>query len=290
MKLGVVLPQLEIGTDPAVLRDYAQTAEGAGLEHIAIYDHVLGADTSSRPDWRGPYTDKSLFHEPLVLYGFFAGITQRIGLCTSVIIGPQRQTALLAKQAAEVDVLSGGRMRLGLGTGWNEVEYEGLNENFHRRGRKLDEQIELLRRLWTEPVVSYKGRFHTVTAAGLNPLPVQQPIPIWLGGMAEPVLRRVGETADGWFPQFRPNGDTAHTMLEKVFGYARAAGRDPRSIGIEGRIEYADGGPDAWAEALTSWRALGASHVMLSTMRANLPDPRAHIDAIRRFAEIAQKV
>ena len=290
MKLGVVFPQLEIGTDPAVVRDYAQTAEGAGLDHIAIFDHVLGADTSSRPDWRGPYTDKSLFHEPLVLYGFFAGVTQRLGLCTSVIIGPQRQTALLAKQAAEVDVLSGGRLRLGLGTGWNTVEYEGLNEDFHRRGRKLDEQIELLRRLWTEPVVTYKGRFHTITAAGLNPLPVQRPIPIWLGGGAEQVLRRVGETADGWFPQFRPGSPTAREMLDKVFAYARAAGRDPSSIGIEGRFSYGDGDTDTWVAEIADWREIGATHVSLNTMGANLPNPRAHIDAIRRFAEVAHKV
>ena len=290
MKIGVVLQQLEIGTDPEVLRDYAQTAEGAGLDHIAIYDHVLGADTRTRPDWRGPYTDQSLFHEPLVLYGFFAGLTRRIGFCTSIIIAPQRQTVLLAKQATEIDLLSGGRLRLGLGSGWNEVEYEGLNEDFHTRGRKLDEQITLLRRLWTEPVVNFMGRFHTITAAGLNPLPVQRPIPIWLGGMAEPVLRRVASTADGWFPQFRANGRSARETLDKVYEYAHAAGRDPASIGIEGRFSYSDGGPDDWAAQVAAWRDLGATHVSFNTMGANLPDPRAHIDAVRRFAAIAQAV
>jgi probable F420-dependent oxidoreductase len=288
MKIGVVFPQLEIGTDPALLRDYAQTAESVGLEHIAIFHHVLGADTATRPDWRGPYTDKSLFHEPLVLFGFLAGLTQRIEFCTSIIIAPQRQTALLAKQAAEVDVLSGGRLRLGLGSGWNEVEYEGLNENFHNRGRRLEEQITVLRKLWTEPVVNFKGKYHTITAAGLNPLPVQRPIPIWLGGMAEPVLRRVATIADGWFPQFRANGNTARATLDHVFELARAAGRDPQSIGIEGRLSYSDGGPDEWAALVAAWRDLGASHVSFNTMGGGLANPAAHIDAIRRFAEAAK--
>src|SRR3712207_5049701 len=201
MRLGAIFPQLESGADPVAIRDYAQAVEGMGYDHILIYDHVLGADTASRPNWRGPYTAQSLFHEPFVLYGYFAAVTERVELVTDVIILPQRQTALVAKQAAEIDVLSGGRLRLGVGIGWNEVEYEALGESFRNRGARSEEQIEVLRLLWTQEVVDFQGRWHTITAAGINPLPVRRPIPLWIGGTAEPVLRRIGRLGDGWFPQ-----------------------------------------------------------------------------------------
>lgn len=287
MKFGVIFPQLEITADPAMVRDYVQAAEQLGFDHMAIYDHVLGADPAGHPGFNGPYTVDSLFHEPLVLFGYCAAITSRIELVTSVLIAPQRQTALIAKQAAEVDVLSGGRLRLGLGIGWNAVEYEALNENFHNRGRRLEEQIAVMRMLWTQPVVTFKGRYHTITAAGLNPLPVQRPIPIWLGGMAEAVLQRVARLADGWFPQFRATSQRAQPMLDQLRGYARETGRDPATIGIEGRINAADGGPDTWAAEIAAWRALGATHISFNTMRAGLAGPRDHIEAIRRFKEVA---
>jgi probable F420-dependent oxidoreductase len=182
MQLGVVFPQTEIGNDPSIIRDYAQTAEGLGYSHILAYDHVLGASVKNRTDWRGPYTSDTPFHEPFVLFGYMASITERVGFTTGVIILPQRQTALVAKQAAQVDLLSGGRLRLGVGIGWNEVEYEALGEEFGNRGRRMEEQVELLRRLWTEPVVDFTGRWHRVPEAGINPLPVQRPIPVWIGG------------------------------------------------------------------------------------------------------------
>ena len=289
MRFGVVFPQTEIGADPAVIKEYAQTAEALGYDHLLAYDHVLGADTTiaERRDWRGPYTHESQFHEPFVLFGYLAGLTERIELVSGVIILPQRQTALVAKQAAEVCVLSGGRLRLGVGIGWNAVEYEALNEDFHNRGRRVVEQIQLLRRLFAEPVVDFKGRWHSVPQAGLNPLPVQE-IPIWLGGMADAVLRRVARYGDGWFPQFRPGGENARPMLEKLRGWVREAGRDMSEIGIEGRFT-ASGTPDEWRTALDEWRAIGATHVSVNTMGLGLASPREHIEMIRRVRQAVGK-
>jgi probable F420-dependent oxidoreductase len=282
MQLGVIFPQTEIGADPLAVRDFAQAAEEMGYEHVIVFDHVLGADTRYYTDWQGPYKKEDMFHEPFVLYGYLAAITQRLELVTAVIILGQRQTALVAKQAAEVDVLSGGRLRLGIGTGWNTVEYEALNENFHNRGKRSEEQIAVLRALWTQESVDFHGRWHHIMHAGLNPLPVQRPIPLWLGGRAEAVVERVGRLADGWFPQFPPN-EEGRATLERMRGYARAASRDPASIGIEGRISMADSTPDTWSRQAEDWGALGATHLSVNTMRAGLKTPAAHIDAIQRF-------
>ena len=214
MRLGVVFPQTEISSDPAVIRDYAQAAEGAGYDHVLAFDHVLGG-TLERFDKLGrrpPYTDQSPFHEIFVLFGYLAACTRRLELVSGIVILPQRQTALVAKQAAAVDVLTGGRLRLGVGIGWNHVEYEALNEDFHTRGRRVSEQIAVMRKLWTEPVVTFDGSYHHLDRAGINPLPVQRPIPVWMGGMAEPVLKRVAEISDGWFPQFQPGDEASHTL------------------------------------------------------------------------------
>jgi probable F420-dependent oxidoreductase len=285
MRFGVVFPQTEIGADPAVVKDYAQAAEQLGYDHLLVYDHVLGADTTiaERRDWRGPYTHETMFHEPFVLFGYLAGLTERIELVTGIIILPQRQTALVAKQTAEIDILSGGRLRLGVGIGWNSVEYEALNEDFHNRGRRVEEQIQLLRRLWAEPVVDFKGRYHNIPQAGINPLPVQE-IPIWLGGMADNVLRRVAKYGDGWFPQFRPGGDNARAMMEKLRELVREAGRDWSEIGIEGRFT-ASGNPDEWGTAMEEWQAIGATHISVNTMGTGLKTPYEHIEAIRRVRE-----
>ena len=284
MRVGVVFPQIEIGADPAGVRDYAQAAEDLEYAHLIVYDHVLGADPDLHQGWSGFYSSKDMFHEPFVVFGYMAALTKSLELVTSVIILGQRQTALVAKQAAEVDVLSGGRLRLGVGTGWNHVEYEALGEDFHNRGRRSEEQIELLRDLWTQEVVSFKGRWHTVTHAGLNPLPTQRPIPVWLGGRAEAVVRRVAQIADGWFPQFAP-GEEGRETLERMRGYAREAGRDPSAIGIEGRINITDGDPDFWVKQAKAWEDMGATHVSVNTMSAGLSSPQEHIDAIRRFKE-----
>ncbi len=284
MKLGVIFPQTEIGPDPAGVRDFAQAAESLGYDHIIPYDHVVGANPASRPGWSAPYTYKDTFHEPFVLFGYLAAVTQKIGLASGVVILPQRQTVLVAKQAAAADVLSGGRLRLGVGIGWNPVEYEALGENFKNRGRRSEEQVEVLRALWTKELVTFKGKWHTITDAGINPLPVQRPIPIWFGGSAEPVLRRVGRLGDGWFPLAEP-GEKVRAMIETIKSHAKEAGRDPSSIGIEGRVGVAGGAPEKWAAAIAQWKELGATHLSVNTMKAGLTGASAHIDAIRRFID-----
>ena len=205
MKLGAVFPQTEIGADPDDVARFAATAEELGYNHLVAYDHVLGANTASRPDWQGPYTSHSMFHEPFVLFGYLAGVTSTLELVTAVIILPQRQTALVAKQAACVDVISRGRLRLGIGTGWNAVEYDALNEDFSNRGLRSEEQIDVLRKLWADETVTFNGNWHRIEDAGINPLPESRSIPVWLGGMAPKVMERVGRIADGWFPFFNPN-------------------------------------------------------------------------------------
>ncbi len=283
MRIGVVFPQTEIGADPSYIRDYAQAAEELGYSHILAYDHVIGANTASRPSWKPPYTHLDIFHEPFVLFGYLAGVTKKIELVTGIIILPQRQTVLVAKQAAALDVLSGGRLRFGIGIGWNPVEYEALGENFKNRGRRCEEQIEVMRKLWTQELVSFEGRWHKITDAGINPLPVQRPIPIWFGGSDERALCRLAKFGDGWFPLVGPD-EKCRAMIEKLHDYAKEAGRDPHKIGIEGRISYGQGAPETWMRDLQAWKSLGATHASFNTMRAGLNSPSAHIEALRHFA------
>ena len=282
MQIGVTFPQNEIGADPTVIRDYAQAAEGMGYRHLVAFDHVLGADSTHRPGWRG-YTHRQMFHEPFVLFGYLAALTH-LEFVPAVIILPQRQTALVAKQAAEVDVLTGGKLRLGIGVGWNPVEYEALGMNFQARGHVVEEQIEVMRLLWSQEVVSYKGQYHTVTEAGLNPLPVRRSIPVWLGGSADVLLRRVARIGDGWFPQGQPD-DHMRRLLERLISYIREAGRDPSTVGIEARVNASEGNLDEWVRQTEGWRALGATHISLNTMGAGFNSPGEHIDAIRRYKE-----
>ena len=282
MQIGVTFPQNEIGADPTVIRDYAQAAEGMGYRHLVAFDHVLGADSTHRPGWRG-YTHRQMFHEPFVLFGYLAALTH-LEFVPAVIILPQRQTALVAKQAAEVDVLTGGKLRLGVGVGWNPVEYEALGMNFQARGHVVEEQIEVMRLLWSQEVVSYKGQYHTITEAGLNPLPIRRSIPIWLGGSANVLLRRVARIGDGWFPQGQPD-DHMRRLLERLISYIREAGRDPSTVGIEARVNASEGNLDEWVRQTEGWRALGATHISLNTMGAGFNSPGEHIDAIRRYKE-----
>jgi probable F420-dependent oxidoreductase len=285
MRFGVVFPQTEIGTDPAVIRDFAQTAEALGYHHILAYDHVIGANPASRQGWRPPYTHKDSFHEPFVLFSYMAGVTKTLEFTTGVIILPQRQTVLVAKQAAALDVLSGGRLRLGIGIGWNPVEYEALGENFKNRGRRSEEQVEVLRKLWTQELVSYEGQWHRITDAGLNPLPIQRPIPIWFGGSDDRALRRLARLGDGWFPLMGPD-DTCRAAIEKIGSYAREAGRNPKSIGIESRVTIGQKSPEEWKKEIEAWKNLGATHLAVNTMKAGLPTPTAHIEAIRRVKAV----
>ena len=284
MKIGAIFPQTEIGPDPIAARDYAQAMESLGYDHLVTFDHVLGANAASRPGWSGAYRHTDTFYEPFVLFGYLAGITKRIELVTGIVILPQRQTALVAKQAATLDVLSGGRLRLGIGTGWNAVEYEALGENFHDRGRRSEEQIEVLRALWTQELVTFEGRWHKITDAGLNPLPVQRPIPIWFGGGADALLRRVARLGDGWFPLFRPD-DKGRATVDRMRSYAREEGRDPNEIGIESWISIGTRSADDWIKDVAAWKDMGATHISVNTMGAGLSSPDGHIDAIRRFKE-----
>jgi probable F420-dependent oxidoreductase len=275
-----------------VIRDFAQTAEALGYHHLLAYDHVVGANVAARRTWGGPYTHEHMFHEPFVLFGHLAASSRRIELVTGILILPQRQTALVAKQAAQVDVLSGGRLRFGVGVGWNDVEYEALGADFRTRGARMEEQIEVLRALWTQASVTFHGRWHHISDAGINPLPVQRPIPLWMGGESDVVLRRAARLANGWMssrgiqpPTDRPAGPSREQQVGRLRKHLAQADRDAATFGIDGRIALRQGGPDEWRHQVEEWRRLGATHVSVDTMRAGLTVPQAHIDAIRRFHE-----
>jgi probable F420-dependent oxidoreductase len=284
MHFGVVFPQIEFPSDPAAVRDYAQAVEACGLSFVDAYDHVLGANPDRPGGWRGPYTFESSFLEPFVMYSYMAAVTKVIGFATNIIILPQRQTALVAKQAATLDVLSGGRVRLGIGLGWNEVEYAALGENFHNRGRRIEEQIEVMRELWTKPLVNFNGRWHHIPDAGLKPLPVQRPIPVWMGGTAENALRRIARISDGWMSNFR-NPDDARPAIQLLRRMLEEAGRDPSAFPIEARLAYGDGSASAWHAQIRKWQDLGATHFSLNTMGHGFDTPAGHLAAIRKFAQ-----
>ena len=313
MKLGITLPNIEFGLDPDPIRKLAQATEQLGYDFLMGYDHVIGADLSIRPDWRpfngSPpvYTLDDSFHEPLILFGYLAAVTERIELATGIVVMPQRQTVLLAKQVAEIDVLSRGRMRLGVGVGWNDVEYQALGMSFHDRGQRSAEQIALLRQLWTQPCVTFHGKWHTVEGAGINPLPIQQPIPIWLGGTADVVLRRVATIGDGWHIPSILNEEQIAEHLSRLFRYAEEAGRDPATIGIDGIIRMWGRSPEQCVDSLLMWQRLGATHVTFNTesdsYRKRLPSAQIdqdkyrlepftleeRIDALGRFKDAARE-
>ncbi|HEY1651138.1 MAG TPA: LLM class F420-dependent oxidoreductase [Acidimicrobiales bacterium] len=284
MDIGVIFPQTEVGYDPGAVRAIGQAASDLGYSHFAAYDHVLGGDTAVLGNLGGPYTIDSPFREPLTMFSFLAGFT-KLAFATSILIGPQRQTALLAKQATELDLLCGGRFRLGLGIGWNKLEYDSLGMPFEKRGALLEEQVAVLRLLWTEKSVTFDGEFHHIDHAGLAPLPVQRPIPIWIGGHAPAALRRVGRIADGWFPMTRPHGG-----LEEALVIIREAGaevgRDLSNFEFEGRLEYSVRDHDKIAEHARRWREAGATHLSLNTMHSELTDTDAHIGALEEMAPV----
>ena len=284
MRIGVVFPQTELGGDVGAVRAYGEAVEGLGYTHILAYDHVVGADPTVHTGWTGPYDSWTTFHEPFVMFGFLAGVTS-VELVTGVIILPQRQTALVAKQAVEVDLLTGGKFRLGVGVGWNHVEYEALGKSFDDRGRRMSDQIALLRRLFTEQTITDEGTYETIRGAGLAPMPLQQPIPIWVGGSSVAAYKRMGRLSDGWFPQVRPGPDL-DTALEVIAEAARDAGRDPASIGMEGRAAWKADDPDQIARQTARWQDAGASHLTLDTMRAGLATVDDHIAALAAAAQL----
>jgi probable F420-dependent oxidoreductase len=285
MRMGVTFPQTELGGDVGALRAYGQGVEELGFTHVLAYDHVVGADPAVHTDWNGPYDVDTTFHEPFVMFGYLAAAAPKLDLVTGIIIVPQRQTGLVAKQAAEVDLLTNGRFRLGVGIGWNAVEYETLGEDFHNRGKRSEEQIELMRLLWTQRSVTFEGNYHRVTGAGLAPLPVQQPIPVWIGAASKRAFQRVGRVADGWFPMVAPGSglDYARSIVDEA---ATAAGRDPASLGMEGRVDWR-GDVDAISSDLAAWADAGASHVSVNTMGAGLDGVDEHLAALSTVAEQA---
>lgn len=292
MRVGAVFPQLEIGSDPAEIARYARTVEALGYDHLVAFDHVLGAHRERPGGWSGPYDHRSMFHEPFVLFGYLAPLVPRLRLATAIIVLPQRQTALVAKQAAEVDVLSGGRLILGVGIGWNAVEYEALGMRFTDRGRRIEEQIAVLRALFTEDVVEFTGRWHRIDRAGLNPMPVQRPIPIWMGGgwnarekvIIEPAVRRIAAIADGWFTHITPT-DEGRKGMELFKRSVTEAGRDPASVPVEGRVSAASGGPDDWLRGAEAFAGMGMANVELTTMGAGYRALDEHLEALRTFRE-----
>jgi len=287
MRIGVVFPQTELGGDAGAVRAYAQRAEELGFTHVLAYDHVVGADPAVHTGWDGPYDVRTTFHEPMVLYGYLAAVTS-MELVTGIIIVPQRQTVLVAKQAAEVDLLTGGRFRLGVGIGWNRVEYQALGQDFSTRGTRLEEQITLLRRLWTEQSVTFRGTFDQITGAGLAPMPVQRPIPVWVGAQSPPAYRRAGRLADGWFPQMAP-GPHLEEARRLVTQAAAQADRDPASLGMEGRLRWKPD-RDSLAAAMRHWQDAGATHLSVNTMGAGLTTVDDHLAALATAAEAAKTI
>jgi len=287
VKIGVVFPQTEIGADAGAVRAYAQRVDELGYRHVLAYDHVVGADP--RVHIRsGPYDVHTTFHEPLVMFGYLAAVATSLELVTGVIILPQRQAVLVAKQATEVDLLTGGKLRLGVGLGWNAVEYEALGMDFRTRGRRMEEQIDLMRALWTQPSVTFRGRFHRVTGAGLAPLPVQRPIPVWIGAQSPRAYRRAGRLADGWFPQVPP-GPGLEAARELIHRAAVEAGRDPDSIGMDGRLTWRSD-PDEMADGLRAWAGAGATHVSVNSMGAGLRTVDDHLAALETAAAAAKSL
>ena len=282
MDIGVVFPQTEIGADTAGIRTYAQSVERLGYRHLMIYDHVVGADPQVHAPWTGFYDIRTTFREPMVLFGYLAGLTS-LELVTGILVLPQRQTALVAKQAAEVDLLTGGRLRLGVAVGWNAVEYGALDKDFTTRGRRIDEQIELFRLLCTEQSVTFTGKYEQVVGAGLAPMPVQRPIPIWIGAHSAPAFRRAGRLGDGWFPEMKPGAELDEAM-GIVAAAARAAGRDPGEVGMHARARWA-GDLDAFLAEVEAWRVVGASHVAVDTMKVGLATVDDHLGVLERVAD-----
>ena len=282
MQISAWFPTRDIGTDPVRIRDWAQAAEELGYDHIEVPDHVFGA--TARDGWSPRYNEQDAFHETFVTLGFLAGVTTTIGLASGVLILPQRQTGVVAKQATQVDILSGGRLRLGVGVGWNHVEYEALNEDWKSRGTRQREQVEVLKKLWCDDLVTYQGRFHQFTEVNITPRPVQRPIPVWFGGSSDAVVKRAAQIGDGWMPIMAPDHE-AEAKLEQLRNHLSDCGRNTSAFGIEGWLRMDKADPDEWSVAAEGWRKLGADIVMLYPMY-RIPNFDDQIETLRRFKEV----
>ena len=285
MKLGVVFPHHEIGTDPGAIKAYAQGAEEMGADHMLIYDHVLGADPDRPGGWNGAYDKDVAFHEPFTVFSFMAAVTSKITFSTCVMILPQRQTALVAKQAAELAILSGNRFRLGVGTGWNEVEYEALDVPFGARGKRQEEQIDVLRKLWASDNLTYKGDYHTITQASILPRP-EAPIPIWLGGTAPALLSRCARLGDGWFPLGGPN-ETSAGALATIRAERERAGLTWDGFGIQAQAQSRGGTPERWHNHAQRWRNLGCTHLAIVTHYCGYKTVDEHLAAAQTYFDAA---
>jgi probable F420-dependent oxidoreductase len=284
VRLGVTFPQSDLELDAGATREFAQRIEAMGFDHMIAYDHILGAGRANRPDWTGFHDENDRFHEVFVLFGYLAAVTTSLELVTGILCLPQRQTALVAKQAAEIDHLSNGRLRLGVGVGWNDVEFEGLGADFHTRGRRIEEQIEVLRALWTAPTVTFDGDFHSLPDVGINPLPTRQPIPLWYGSGAEKILHRVVRLADGWIPESRVP-ESLGPQLELLRGKLAAAGRDLDSFGLQARLSLRQGGPDLWRQYYEWYRDNGFTHFCVSTIWSGAATLDEHFEYLQRFCD-----
>ena len=288
MRFGAVFPQLEIGNDPIVIRDFAQTIEAGPFTHLVAYDHVLGAARKHFGTIVPRYTDVDPFHEVFTLLGYLAAVTTRLVLMPGILVLPARQTALVAKQASTIDVLSRGRLRLGIGVGWNFVEFGALGMEFKNRGQRSDEQVALMLELWTKPLVTFEGQFHRVIDVGIKPLPLQRPIPLWFGGHAEPVLKRVAKWGAGWLPS-APLLPTAEgrAQVAKLHALMREQNRDPKSIEITRVYPAGDGKVATWRKDVAAFREIGVTEIALDTQRAGYTSIAAHIKAFEQFGELA---
>jgi len=282
MLLNALFPTRDIGTDPAKIRDWAQAAEDLGYHGVEVADHVFGA--APRGDWKPTYSEHDPFHETFTTMAFIAAVTKKVELCSGVLILPQRQTGVVAKQAAEVDILSGGRLRLGVGVGWNHVEYEALNTEWKTRGARQAEQIEVMRKLWTEDQVTFRGRFHTLVDVTMLPVPVQRPIPIWFGGSSDAVVKRAARIGDGYMPIMTP--EVAEPKIAMLYEHMKTFGRDPAKFGLEGWLRFDNADPGAWLKAAQGWKRLGAKIVMLYPMY-RMPSVDDQIATLRRFKDVA---
>jgi len=283
MRLNAIFPTRDIGSDPAKIRDWAQAAEDLGYAYIEVPDHVFGA--SARGDWKPLYDETDPFHETFAVLAFLAAVTKTIGLSSGVLILPQRQTGVVAKQAAEVDILSGGRLRLGIGVGWNHVEYAALGTDWKTRGARQAEQVEVMRRLWSGELVTFRGRFHDLEEVNIVPPPIQRPIPIWFGGSSDAVVKRAARLGDGWMPIMAPD-EEGEAKLAALRGHLKEFGRDEASFGIEAWLRMYEPDPQRWAAAADGWRRLGADMAMLYPM-FRMPTFDDQIETLRRFKEVA---
>ena len=286
MEYGVVLPHNEIGRDPGAMKAFVQGAEALGAKQLLIYDHVLGADRSRPGGFKGPYDKDVAFHEPLTTFAYIAGVTETIELVTTILILPQRQTALVAKQVAEIAMLSNNRFRLGIGTGWNKVEYESLNVPFERRGARQAEQVELLRALWQEDSLDYTGKFHRVDMASINPRPDQH-IPIWFGGAAPAALKRCARLGDGWIPLMGAN-DAAKAAVALLKSERTAAGKSWDGFEILAQAQYAGGTPERWLSQSSKWQEIGATKIAVATHNAGDTDVDGHLKRIEEYFSVVR--